>query len=98
MVAASVDNAKRESIRRVERPYTADTNKPERDVHVDSIISACHRCLYERLAYLTEVKQHVVAELAGAEQLSLFGDLKTVCHRNCVEHLEGSRGARVGSA
>lgn len=67
-------------------------------MHVDSKLSACYRCLYERLAYLVEVEQHVVAELAGAEELSLFGDLKTICHRDCVEHLQENRIARVGSA
>lgn len=77
---------------------TQTTHNGTHQVHVDSKLSACHRCLYERLAYLVEVEQHVVAELAGAEELSLFGDLKAVCHRNRVEHLEGSRVARVGSA
>ena len=37
--------------------------------------------------YLVEVEHHVVAELAGAEQLSLLGDLEAVGHRNGVEHL-----------
>lgn len=42
--------------------------------------------------YLVEVEHHVVAELAGAEQLPLLGDLETVSHGNGVEHLctEGS--------
>lgn len=34
-----------------------------------------------------EVEHHVVAELAGAEQFSLLGDLEAVGHRNGVEHL-----------
>lgn len=37
--------------------------------------------------YLVEMEHHVVAELAGAEQLSFLGDLEAVGHRDGVEHL-----------
>lgn len=37
--------------------------------------------------YLVEVEHHVVAELAGAEQLSFLGDLEAVGHWDGVEHL-----------
>lgn len=96
-MATSVDGEKRALIRRLERLLIGRTQTSEAGTYVDSTISAWRQCLCERLAYLVEMEQHVVAELAGAEQLPLFGDLKTVCHRNCVEHLEGSRVAHVGS-
>lgn len=44
--------------------------------------------------YLVEMEHHVVAELAGAEQLSFLGDLEAVSHWDGVEHLgEESNGA-----
>lgn len=42
-------------------------------------------CMYT--SYLVEMKHHVVAELAGAEQLPFLGDLEAVGHRDGVEHL-----------
>lgn len=39
--------------------------------------------------YLVEMEHHVVAELAGAEQLALLGDLEAVGHRDGVKHLTG---------
>lgn len=39
------------------------------------------------IEYLVEVEEHVVAEVAGAEQLTLLGDLQAIGHRNGVEHL-----------
>lgn len=39
------------------------------------------------MEYLVEVEEHVVAEVAGAEKLTLLGDLQAVGHRNGVEHL-----------
>lgn len=38
-------------------------------------------------SYLVEVKQHVIAKLAGAEESSPLGNLKAVGHRDGVENL-----------